>query len=123
MKKIITFLLLLVSLNASAEMVIETIQLLHRTSDEVIPMIRPMMDPKGSLSGRGYKLIIKSTPDNISQIRAILDEIDTNPNMLKVYVSYTKQSNENMTGGSVSFEAGNKNARVNIGRSPNTPGY
>ncbi len=37
-------------------MIIETIQLRHRPSDEVIPIIKPMLAPEASITGTGYKL-------------------------------------------------------------------
>ncbi len=115
MKTLTAILLFFVSMNAWSEMIIETIQLLHRSSEEVIPIVRPMLDPEGSLSGTGYKLIIKSTPTNISQIQAMLEEIDVNPNQLKISVSYQDQSNQNDRGGSVSIKAKGDIASVEIG--------
>jgi len=115
MKILTTIFLFLISMNAWSEMIIETIQLLHRSSEEVIPIVRPMLDPDGSLTGTGYKLIIKSTPNNISQIQAMLEEIDVNPHQLKVSVSYRDQSKSNDRGGSVSVKAKGDIGSVEIG--------
>ena len=105
MNKIIGLLLLLLSLNVNAETVIETINLLHRSTDEVIPLLTPHLDPQGALTGRGYKLIINSSPQNISRIRALLEEIDIDQSILKISVSYADQSQNTATGGSVSIQA------------------
>lgn len=115
MKSITALLLFFVSMNAWSDMIIETIQLLHRSAEEVIPIVRPMLDPEGSLTGTGYKLIIKSTPNNISQIQAMLEEIDVNPNQLKISVSYQDQSKLNDQGGSVAVQAKGDIGSVEIG--------
>ncbi len=115
MKNIIALLLFLFSMNAWSDMVIETIPLSYRSAEEIIPIVQPMLDPEGSLTGTGYKLIIKSTPNNISQIRTLLEEIDINPDNLKISVSYRDQSNQNNRGGSVSVQAKADIGSVEIG--------
>jgi len=115
MKNILALLLFLVSLNAWSDMIIETIQLQHRNSEEVVPIVKPMLDPEGSLTGLGYKIIIKSTPDNISEIRTLIKEIDVNPKNLKISVSYRDQSKQSNRGGSVSIQARGDIGSVEIG--------
>lgn len=92
-------------------MIIETIQLLHRPADEIVPIIKPMLAPDASITGTGNKLIIKSTPENISQIQSLLEEIDINQNLLRVSVSMGKQSDMDKQHGSVTVEVhGDKGA-------------
>ena len=98
MKKLLTLILLFVSTPLWSAMIIETIQLRHRPSDEVIPIIKPMLAPEASITGTGYKLIIKSTPDNISEIQALLREIDIDQNQLRISVSMGRQTNTNESG-------------------------
>ena len=96
-------------------MIIETIQLLHRPTDEVIPIIKPMLAPGASITGTGYKLIIKSTPDNISQIQSLLEEIDVNQNMLRVSVSMEDKTDQSKQHGSVSIQHQDKHGSIEIG--------
>ncbi|MGD9385256.1 MAG: hypothetical protein PVF28_01805, partial [Thioalkalispiraceae bacterium] len=65
MKKILALALLLVSSNLWSAMIIESIQLRHRPVEEIIPLIKPMLAADASITGTGYKLIIKSTPENL----------------------------------------------------------
>mgnify|MGYP000632747381 CR=1 FL=1 len=115
MKNIIVLLLFLISMNAWSDMLIETIQLHNRSAEEILPIIEPMLDEEGSLTGTGYKLIIKSTPSNITQIRTLIEEIDINPRNLKISVSYRDQSNQNNRGGSVSVKTKGEIGSVEIG--------
>ncbi len=65
---------------------LEVIQLKHRTTDEIIPLIHPLLDRQGALSGMRGRLIIRTTPDNLQEIKQLLNEIDTAPRRLIITV-------------------------------------
>jgi len=84
---ILCLLLLSFSLKVFAEnMQIEVIQLYHRPAAEVIPVIKPLLEPGGSASGVGYNLIVKTTPQNMSSIKQIVEELDKPPVRLLISV-------------------------------------
>lgn len=87
MRNVFLALLFLHAMPVSADMQIQTIQLQGRAAEEIIPILQPMLAPGGSLSGTGYKLIVRSTPENIGQLRALLAEIDSPPEQLLIFVS------------------------------------
>jgi hypothetical protein len=58
-----------------------------------------MLAPDASITGTGYKLIIKSTPENLNQIKTLLEDIDINQNMLRVHVSLGNPFDNGQTGG------------------------
>lgn len=60
----------------AAGMQLEVIPLKHRTVNDVIPVLRPLVAPGGALTGTANQLIIKSTPANIAEIKGVLDRID-----------------------------------------------
>lgn len=79
---------MLVSLPAlSASMELEVIDLRHRPADEVIPLVKPFVIDGGSVTGKDYRLIIRSTGKNIDEIKSLLTELDTALRELTVYVS------------------------------------
>lgn len=90
-KSIFILLVLLCNTAVLAQMQIETIQLQGRPAAEMIEILRPMVQQGGSLSGTGYKLIIRSTPENIEQIKALLADIDQAPQQLLISVSMGRQ--------------------------------
>lgn len=59
-----------------AQVTLEVISLRHRTADQVIPILRPLLEPGGALSGQFNQLIVRTSPGNLAQIRAALDAID-----------------------------------------------
>jgi len=67
-------------------MTVETLQLHYRTANEVIPVIQPFVDKGGVVSGQNFTLIIKSTPDNIAQIKQMLTTLDKAPQQMRVSV-------------------------------------
>ena len=73
-------------------MKIKIIDLKGRTVNEVIPILRPILAPGGVLSGRGFQLIIKSTPSNLTQIRKVLKRIDKRPEKLIIQVRFLSGS-------------------------------
>lgn len=91
MKKIIVTIglicfFMLPSIAPAEPTVLEVIPLKHRTTDEVIPAIRPFLDKQGALSGMQGQLIIRTTPSNLQEIKRLLDNIDTLPRRLKITV-------------------------------------
>ena len=75
MKKILAgFILLLFSAPVWAEL--EIIALKHRSAEEVLPVIRPLLDQGDAASGMNYQLILRTSPRNLEQIRRLLESID-----------------------------------------------
>jgi len=67
---------------------LEVIPLRHRTADQVIPILRPLLEPGGALSGQFNQLIIRTSPANLAQIRAALDAIDQPLRRLTISVRF-----------------------------------
>ena len=58
-----------------------------RLLDEVIPIIEPFLIPEATATARGYKLIIRSTPENLEQVKEIIKEVDAGLRQLTITVS------------------------------------
>ena len=65
---------------------IAVIRLQHRTLEQVVPILQPLVDPGGALSGMDDSLIVRSSPENIEQIRQVLSAIDTAARTLMISV-------------------------------------
>ena len=70
-------LLILPAIVTADPTILEVIQLKHRTTDEIIPLIHPFLDKQGALSGMRGRLIIHTTPENLQEIKQLLNEIDS----------------------------------------------
>ena len=74
------------SIVTADQTILEVIQLKHRTTNEIIPLIDPFLDKQGALSGMQGKLIIRTTPKNLREIKQLLNEIDNAPRRLMITV-------------------------------------
>ena len=74
------------SIVSADQTIIEVIQLKHRTTDEIIPLIDPFLVKQSALSGMQGKLIIRTTPENLLEIKQLLNEIDNAPRRLIITV-------------------------------------
>lgn len=78
--------LLFSPLAAIGQTVTEVIPLQHRSSDEIIPVLQPLLDKQGAISGMQGQLIVRTTPANLQEIKRLLAEIDTAPRRLIITV-------------------------------------
>ena len=85
MKNILASLALLL-FSASAWAELEIIQLRHRSAEDVLPVIRPLLDKGDVASGMNYQLILRTSPRNIEQVKKLLVSVDIAPRRLKITV-------------------------------------
>lgn len=69
---------------ASAE--IEVIVLRHRTVDEVLPVVVPLMLPEGAATGMNGQLILRGSPSAIEDVRRVLSTLDAPLRRLRITV-------------------------------------
>ncbi len=69
-----------------ADYPIEVIELQYRTLDEVIPVIRPLLDADDSVTGMGNSLVLKAPAERIRQVRELLMKLDRPPQRLLITV-------------------------------------
>lgn len=75
-----------------AQGTLEVITLRHRTAEQVIPVLRPMLAPGGALSGQYNQLIVRTSPDNLAQLRELLNAIDQPARRLSISVRFDSAS-------------------------------
>ena len=80
------FLVAVLGMSAAFANELEIITLKHRSAEEVLPMIRPLLDPDDVANGMNEQLILRTSPRNLAQIKQLLDSIDTAPRRLKISV-------------------------------------
>src|SRR6266850_2045953 len=67
---------LLVAVPAIAQNALEIIGLRHRTAEQVIPALQPLLEPGATLSGQGAQLFVRASPANLAELRRALDSFD-----------------------------------------------
>lgn len=74
--------------SAQAQDTLEVIPLRHRSVDQVLPALRPLLEPGGVLTGRSNQIIVRSSARNLAEIRSALDAIDTPARRLVISVRF-----------------------------------
>jgi hypothetical protein len=71
---------------AAEDLALEVIPLKHRTIEEVLPVLKPLMAPGGAITGMNDQLIVRTTPANLIEIEEVLSRIDKAPRSLRITV-------------------------------------
>lgn len=72
---------------ADAVMHLETFNLRNRPASDLLPLVKPFLNPEGAISGQGYKLFIKSTGSNLERISQIIADLDIALKRLRISIS------------------------------------
>ena len=92
----VSFLFFVFLLSAPAQAELEIIPLRHRTVEQVLPVLRPLLESGGVLSGQNNQLIVRTSARNLGEIRRVLASIDTPQRRLMISVRFdaTAQARE-----------------------------
>lgn len=72
---------------AQAQMtVLEVITLKYRTAEQVIPVLGPLIQKPGTISGLQQQLIVRTTAANLADIKQVLATLDAAPRRLLITV-------------------------------------
>jgi len=97
LKQLILHGLLLLILGVSPVMAesmkLEIIELKHGVVSDIIPVLKPLVVEGGTVTGMNNKLIIKTTPSNLKQIKSILAQLDNAPRRLMISVKQDVDGN------------------------------
>jgi len=66
--------------------VLEVIELKYLSAEQVVPMLKPFLAPGGTVSALQNRVIVRTTPQNLAELRKVLDAVDTMPKRLVISV-------------------------------------
>lgn len=93
---------------------LEIIDLQYRTAQEVIPVLEPLLESGGALTGTDYKLFVRASAANVTQLRKALAEIDRQPRQLLVSVRRTTQQELQREGAGASGVIGTGQSQATV---------
>lgn len=96
---------------------LEIIQLQHRTAEEIIPVLQPLLESGGSLSGKDNQLFVRASSANLAQLRSAIAAIDKPPRQLLVSVRRSSRLEMERRGLIASGTLRDGNAAVSVGES------
>ncbi len=94
MKKLLAliFVTLLGSSAVAAETVIEVIPLTNRPAFEIVSLLAPLLGDTAQLVDNGSNLLVKTTPDKLAEIKAIINQLDVRQSNLLITVIQSRQT-------------------------------
>ena len=110
---LLLFSLLLAALPGLADEKMEIFELKGRTSQEMIPLLQPFVGPDGTVTGMNNRVIVRTSPERMAEIRRILDEFDRPPRRLLIHVRDSAPSEGE--GDEIRISAGNRHIRIGEG--------
>src|SRR5262245_53046828 len=84
-RTLVAFSIGLMAITAGAQS-LEVIQLKHRTAQELMPALQPLVAQGGAVSGQDYTLFVRTTDGNLAEIRRVVAQLDQAPRQLLVSV-------------------------------------
>jgi type II secretory pathway component GspD/PulD (secretin) len=97
---------------------LQVIELRHRLADEIIPIVTPLLEPGGVLTGADDQLLVRTSPANFAQIRAAVAAIDRALRQLRITVAQGTLGNMDVAGVRGSATIGDDDVQVGVNRPP-----
>ena len=76
----------LVAADVSGGMVMEVVPLKHRLLDQILPTLRQLVVEGGTVTGLNDQLVIRTTPENLADLKQVLAQLDTELRQLRITV-------------------------------------
>ena len=105
---------LLVTPATVAQTTVEVLPLKYRKSEQVIPVLQPLLGRDSSISGFQNQLVIRATPAELAQLKRVLADIDTMPKRLLITVRQDADLDRARREAELSGSIGNDNARITV---------
>lgn len=97
------------------ELVTEVIPLGYRTVSEVAPILRPLVPAPGAVTGLRDQLVIRTTPDNLAEVKGVLASLDRAPRSLLISVKRTTLDRAGRQGYGARLDVHEGNVRIAAG--------
>jgi hypothetical protein len=97
-----------------AQQPLEIIPLRHRTVEQVLPALQPLVEPGGMLSGSRGQLLLRASPANADEIRRALAAIDRPAKRLQISVRFDDALDRSRRDIQASGSIGSSGARIGV---------
>ena len=80
---------------------VEVLTLRYRNAEQVLPILRPLVESGGAVSGMQNQIVVRASRRNIDEIRRVLASIDSQPRRLMILVRQDTADNVQGRGAAV----------------------
>lgn len=102
------------ALQAAGQHALEIIPLRHRTADQVLPVLRPLLEPGATLAGQRGQLIVRASPGNLAELKRALAAIDQPLRRLQISVRFDNAGSTASRGIETTGRIGNRGTRIEV---------
>jgi type II secretory pathway component GspD/PulD (secretin) len=106
--------LAVMAVRAVGQNMLEIIPLRNRTVEQLLPALRPLVEPGGTLTGQGNQLIVRTSPANLDDLKRALEALDRPLRRLEVSVRFDEAFDAAARGVEASGRIGNRDSRVEV---------
>jgi len=99
---------------AAAQYGLQIIPLRHRTVDQVLPILQPLLEPGGTLSGQSNQLFVRASPANVAELKRVLDMIDQPARRLQILVRFDDSRDASLRELGASGTISNQGSRIEL---------
>ena len=115
MKKLILLAVLgAAAFQAVGQQALEIIPLRHRTVEQVLPVLRPLLEPGATLTGQRGQLIVRTSPADLADLRQALAAIDRPLRRLQILVRFDDVSQSSFQAVEGGGRVSNRGASIDI---------
>lgn len=115
-------LFLLPALGLADDTRIQVIDLQGRSAQEMIPLIQPLLDEGDAITGTGYQLILRTRPENLARIEAVVKRLDQAPKRLRITVHRGELDTRDQYRHDIQLERKSDGVRLEAGEARNGGG-
>lgn len=94
---------------------IASIELQNRAAEEVIPVVEPMLEAGDAISGQGFTIFLRSSPETLARVRSMIEVLDIPAKVLNVSVFQGSERDLAVLGVGASVQVDRGNASIDVG--------
>ena len=106
----------------SAEMTLEIIPLKHRLVNDVVPTLQALVAEGGTVTGMNDQLIIRTTPENLADLKNVLAALDAKLKQLRITVRQDIDAHSQLRENELSARITGGDVQARVGRPARGPG-
>lgn len=97
---------------------LQLIELRYRLAEEILPVVQPLLEPGGVLTGANEVLFVNTSPANFEQIRQAVELLDRRPRQLMITVGQGTVTRDERTDLRGAATVGSGEVRVGVNTPP-----
>ncbi|NNE63192.1 MAG: hypothetical protein HKN34_03830 [Gammaproteobacteria bacterium] len=101
---------------------ITTLNLTNRSAEEIIPIVKPMLGSKDAITGQGYKIFLRASPQTLAQVKEMIEVLDIAAKTLQISVFQGSTRGLSALGISGGIQVESGDASIGIGNNGNNTG-